>query len=152
MHRLILIVLCALIPAAAQALYIPATDERIGKYMSMACEYLPEAKDCSKLENPSILFADLGRPLGLYHYRTRLVHITENCLENVSDQTLCAAVLVHEMAHYILDWTADIQGCESERIAWRVYNEYVEDQGRKDLLVADWRARYPQCANQTSTP
>lgn len=153
MPRLILIVLCALIPAAAQALYVPATDSRIAKYMSITCEYVPEAKTCSKLEHPGIQFANTGRALGLYHFRTRLVHMTDECLSRVADQTLCAAVLVHELTHYILDWDAGItENCESERIAWRVFNEYVEDQGRKDLLVADWRARYPQCANPTSTP
>jgi hypothetical protein len=145
MHRL-LIVLCALIPAAANALFVPATSPRIAEYMSIACEYLPEAKDCSKLENPSIQFADTGRALGLYHHRTRLIHMSNECLSRVADQTKCAGILVHELAHYILDWTTNIKGCESERIAWRVYNEYVVDQGRKDLLVDNWIERYPQCA------
>ncbi len=155
MHR-ILIVLCALIPAAANALYVPATDPKIAQYMSIACEYVPESKTCSVLEKPSIQFADTGRALGLYHARTRLVHMSNECLSRVADQTLCAGVLIHELVHYILDWTTDVtvenDRCESERIAWRVYNEYVEDQGRKDLVVADWTARYPQCANPTSKP
>lgn len=151
MHR-ILIVLCALIPAAANALYVPATDPKIAEYMSIACEYVPEAKTCSKLENPSIQFAETGRALGLYHFRTRLVHMTNGCLSRVADQTLCAAVLVHELTHYILDWDVGLtENCESERIAWRVFNEYVEDQGRKDLLVADWTKRYPRCAKSPST-
>jgi len=150
MHR-ILIVLCALIPSAAFALYIPATDPRVAEYMSIACEYTPEA-NCKNLETPSIQFANLGSPLGTYHYRTRLVHMTDECLSRVSDQAKCKAVLVHEIVHYIVDWTADIRGCESERIAWRVYNEYVVDQGRDDLVVADWIKRYPECASQTLTP
>lgn len=146
MHR-ILIVLCALIPAAANALYVPATDPKIAEYMSIACEYVPEVKECTKLEKPSIQFANTGRPLGLYHFHTRLIHMSQECLNRVADQTLCAAILVHEMTHYLLDWGAGIrENCESERIAWRVFNEYVTDQGREDLVVADWTKRYPRCA------
>ena len=150
MHRL-LIVLCALLPAAAHALYIPATDPKIAEYLSVACEYTPEA-NCKDLEAPSLQFSDTGRALGLYHYRTRVVHMTEECLLRIADQAKCKAVLVHEIVHYILDWTANIQGCESERIAWRAYNEYVEELGRGDLVRADWTKSYPSCANQTSKP
>ena len=60
MHRL-LIVLCALIPAVANALYVPATDPKIAQYMSIACEYVPEVKNCTKLENPGIQFAEVDR-------------------------------------------------------------------------------------------
>ncbi len=155
MHRL-LIVLCALIPAAANALYVPATDPKIAQYMSIACEYVPESKTCSVLENPSIQFAETGRALGLYHGKTRLVHMTTECLSRVADQTKCAGILIHELVHYILDWTTDVtvagDRCESERIAWRVYNEYVTDQGREDLVNPDWKRGYPHCASPTSTP
>lgn len=128
-------------PAVANMAF-PPQDDIVQKYFAIACEY----SECGSLTAPMVVFMDTGRALGYYYFDTDTVFVTQECLyERVADQTKCQAVLIHEMTHYIR-WHLDgLKGCESEAAAWDVYNAYVIDKGRLDLVRENWTESYPRC-------
>lgn len=127
----------------APALEFPPTHPASKSHWELACTY----SECGDLEIPMVIFDKMWPELGFYHFQTRVVFITEDCLTPVADQVKCSAIVIHEMTHYIIDWNEGVSAaCESEARAWDVYNAYVIDKGRLDLVRENWKESYPKCA------
>ncbi len=118
--------------------------------MQDACLLL--GADCRGLEVPTLIFDELGRPLGLYYTGGRVVFLTSDCLSRVADTVKCEAILVHELSHYIAWYVMGLRDmCASEALAWDVFNAYVMERKRLDLVVENWSERYPQCAKSPNS-
>lgn len=138
--------LAALALLALNAVEFPPQAPPVQTYWAIACTY----NECGDLEAPMVIFKETGLALGYYYFNTHTVFVTEECLNRMADSTKCEGVLIHEMTHYIADHVDGISGqCESEARAWDVYNAYVMDKGRLDLVRENWLESYPQCANPT---
>lgn len=146
MHRLIVLAsLFITMSTGAVELIVTPDHPKLNVHMQDACLLL--GADCTGLEVPTLIFDDLGRPMGMHFMGTRLVFLTKDCLSAVADTVKCEAVLVHELAHYIAYYAMGVkENCKSEALAWDVYNAYVMDRKRLDLVVENWKERYPQCA------
>jgi len=149
MHRLIVALIALTFTLSAAAYEFPPQDPNVQKYFAIACEY----NECKDLRAPMVVFKDTGRALGYYYFGTDVVFITLDCATSpVADETKCAAVLIHEMTHYIQSKVHGVnENCASEEIAWDVYNAYVMDKGRLDLVRENWREAYPRCAKSQNT-
>jgi hypothetical protein len=94
--------------------------------------------------------------LGWHYWGTNVVFVTDRCLLDVADQHKCDAVLVHEIVHYLYseahkgELPTVAVNCKSEALAWDVYNAYVQEIGRADLVRLDWVRSYPQCEKYQS--
>ncbi len=98
------------------------------------------------VEPPKVYFVPLPNGIwGKYFHGMDSVMINTYCLD-YEDQTKCAAVVVHEMVHYI-DWhnTPEMDLCVAESRAWDVYNQFVMKLGRLDLVKLDWQKHYEDC-------
>ena len=151
MHRLIVLAsLFITMSTGAVELIVTPDHPKLNVHMQDACLLL--GADCKGLETPTLIFDELGRPLGFHILGTRLVFVTQDCLSRMADLVKCEAVLVHELAHYVAYYAMGVrESCESEALAWDVYNAYVMDRKRLDLVVENWKERYPQCAKSPST-
>jgi hypothetical protein len=147
MHRLIVLLTALLVPLAV-ADEFPPQAAPVQKYFALACKYV----ECGDLEAPMVIFKDTAPALGYYHLGTHVVFIAKDCLySQVADQTMCEAVLIHEMVHYIESQARGLNdACASETIAWDVYNAYVIDKKRYDLVREDWVRSYSQCVKSPS--
>lgn len=124
------------------ALEFPPNHSAVQGSWALACQY----SECGDLKAPMVIFKDTYPSLGYYYWDTEVVFITEDCLVPVSDDVKCAAILAHEMTHYILDHNEGITDqCASEERAWDVYNAFVMDRGRLDLVRLNWQESYPKC-------
>jgi hypothetical protein len=129
-------------PLYAEYVYPPQSDS-VQRYWKLACEY----SDCKDLKAPMVVFGDTGQALGYYYFGTTTVFVTEECFVRTADRTRCEGVLLHEMTHYIMEYTAGVvESCASEQHAWDVYNAYVMNKKRLDLVRENWRESYPLCA------
>jgi hypothetical protein len=127
----------------APALEFPPTHPASIAHWELACTY----SECGDLEIPMVIFDEMWPELGFYHFNTRVVFVTDECLGRVADKVKCSAIVLHEMTHYIVDWNEGIEdACESEGRAWDVYNAYVMEQKRYDLVRENWQESYPKCA------
>ena len=144
MHRLTVTIAALLLSAPLFAeLVFPPQEDAVQKYFALACTYT----ECGNLKAPMVIFGDTGRALGYYYFGTHTVFVTEDCFVRTADQTKCEAILIHEMTHYIVDHNEGIRdNCASESRAWDVYNAYVMDAGRLDLVRPNWQESYPLCA------
>lgn len=146
MHRLAALLITLLAPLAVADEYPPNSDP-VQNYFAIACLYV----ECGDLEAPMVIFKDTSNrsgSLGYYLFGSRVVFLTEECYSKVADKTMCMGILIHEMVHYIEDHVRGLgegSACESEAIAWDVYNAYVIGQKRYDLVREDWVRSYPQC-------
>lgn len=115
-------------------------------YFDKACEY--SKLDCTGLKAPLLLAIDTPPGLmGFHYYGTKTVYVTDRCFLDVADRTKCDAVVIHEMVHYIASELGKFKDapCSNEAMAWAVFNLYVLDKDRADLVNGDWRRAYPQC-------
>lgn len=151
MHRLIVLAsLFITMSCGAVDLLVTNTHPKLAAHMQDAC--LLSGTDCTGLEVPTLLFDDTGRSLGFYPMGSRVVFVSNGCLLGTADQTKCEAVLVHELVHYVLWFKGNVKdACESEARAWDVYNAYVMDRKRLDLVRENWQESYPQCAKSPSS-
>jgi hypothetical protein len=142
--------LLVLLPLSASAGFPHGSEEFTAEVFEDACE-LSEL-DCTGIELPLILAVPMDGPLGFHYWGTNIIFVSDQCVyTQVADKTLCTAVAVHEMVHYLYSesyphFTPSIAVmCDSEALAWDVYNAYVIAKGRMDLVRTDWRRSYPQC-------
>lgn len=146
-----LILLAALLATTAHA-YFPTADAGFTQQRYMIACRLSKL-NCSGVFAPVVFAAPTGSVQGWYYWATNVVFVTDRCLMDVADQHKCDAIVVHEIVHYLFwaankDKTPDIKlSCESEALAWDVYNAYVLEIGRADLVRKDWVRSYPQCTN-----
>ena len=151
-----LILLAALLATTAHA-YFPVASEGFSQSRYMIACRLSEL-NCSGVFAPVVMAVPTGDELGWHYWGTNIVFVSDRCLIDVADQMKCDAVVVHEIVHYLFwaankDKTPSVElSCASEALAWDVYNAYVQEIGRADLVRLDWVRSYPQCANLTSTP
>lgn len=148
MHQKLAVALAALfitLSPAQAADEFPPTSDAVQKYFQIACTYIKDG--CGDVTAPMVIFKDTSPALGYYHFGTHVVFIQKDCLWSpVADQTLCEAVLIHEMIHYIAQHRHGlVDNCKSEEAAWWVYNHYVKTKGRPDLLRENWVESYPRC-------
>lgn len=149
MHRIAFALVGLLLFSPLYAEYVfPPQANAVQLYWSMACEY----SDCKDLKAPMVIFGDTGAALGYYYFGTYTVFVTEECLTGrTSDQTKCEGILLHEMTHYIMDHAHGVvESCASEQHAWDVYNAYVLNKKRYDLVRENWQESYPKCAKSQS--
>jgi hypothetical protein len=126
----------------APALEFPPNHPAVENSWELACQY----SECGDLKPPMVIFKDTWPALGYYYFDTSVVFITEDCLVPVADKVKCMAVVIHEMTHYIADHNEGVQeSCPSEERAWDVYNAYVLEQKRYDLVRENWKESYPKC-------
>ena len=127
----------------APAMEFPPSHPATLHHWQLACKY----SECGDLEAPMVVFDEMFPMLGFYHFNTRVVFVTSECLSRVADQVKCSAIVLHEITHYIVDYNEGIEeNCASEARAWDVYNAFVIDKGRLDLVRENWQESYPQCA------
>lgn len=144
MHRLIILLALCAAPALAVDLIVTPQHPKLNVHMQDAC--LLGGFDCTGLEAPTLIFDETAPVIGYYPLGTRTVFVSSQCLTSVADVTKCEAVLVHELVHYILYMQGHRDRCDSEAQAWDVYNAYVMERKRLDLVRENWQESYPQCA------
>ena len=146
MHRLMLL-LAVLLPVAGHAgIRAAAPDDIANQYFQIACEL--SKLDCTGISAPLLLAIDTPPGLmGFHYYGTNTVYVTDRCFLDVADKTKCDGVIIHEMVHYIASERGMFQddSCANEALAWKVFNLFVLDRGREDLVRGNWRESYPQC-------
>lgn len=145
-----LLIALLLLPGYAAAVFPNANEAFVQQRYMIACR-LSEL-NCSGVFKPTVFAAPTGSELGWYWWGTNVVFVTERCLLDVADQHKCDAVIVHEIVHYLYyeankgKVPSQELNCKSEALAWDVYNAYVLEIGRADLVRLDWVRSYPQCA------
>lgn len=119
------------------------TPDYAAGYLEVACEYTGGICPVT----PTVYFTPTRAGLWGYHYRgSDLVFITDRCLTDTADHDKCAAVVVHEMVHYIVSEQNRMKdSCVNEQFAWAIYNQYVFGIDRADLYNDNWRRGYPRC-------
>lgn len=144
MHRLLPLLLLLAAPVHA------AIDNMVWVHetnMQVVCDLMEV--DCADLAPPLLIVVDFGRrlnALGLYPIGTNVILVSAECNGRLADKDKCDAVVAHEIAHYIsFTLNPNITSCESEEIAWDVYNAYVISLSRYRLVRKDWKKEYPQC-------
>ena len=120
-----------------------------------ACKVLEKTTDyrCKPGLTPAAaLSAELAEGnWGIYVGGGRVVYINEKLVGPHFD-VYAYGVLVHEMVHYISYWSGfGTTNCEDEALAWKVFNSYVRNQNRVDLLMKNWIRGYPRCQTPSST-
>lgn len=157
MHRLIVLAsLFITMSTGAVELIVAPAHPKLNVALQDACLLL--SADCKGLEAPTLIFDDTGNNAhGFYVRGSRTIFISSVCLNGMSDQVKCEAVIAHELAHYILWFARGITDhCESEALAWDVYNAFVMQKKRLDLVRENWKESYPQCVKSqppsTSSP
>jgi hypothetical protein len=152
MRHLLLALL--LLPGLAAAMFPHAQDGYVQQRYMIACR-LSEL-NCSGVFKPVVFAVPTGSELGWHYWGTNVVFVTDRCLLDVADQHKCDAVIIHEIVHYLYSEahkgelpTVEVN-CKSEALAWDVYNAYVQEIGRADLVRTDWVRSYPQCAKSQS--
>lgn len=151
MQRLIVLAsLFITMSAGAVELIVAPSHPKLNVALQDACLLL--SADCKGLEAPTLIFDNTGSAQGFYIHGSRVVFLSSACLTGVADVVKCEAILVHELAHYILWFVRGVKvPCESEALAWDVYNAYVMQKNRLDLVRVNWKESYPQCAKSPST-
>lgn len=131
------------------------STEIANKAFEDACKILEETTEyvCDpKLAPAAALSADLPEGnWGIYVAGGRVVYLNQKLVGPHFD-VYAYGVLVHEMVHYISYWSGfGTTQCEDEALAWSVFNTYVRNQNRMDLLMKNWIRGYPKCQNPSST-
>lgn len=130
--------------------------EMMDKAFNDAClvlEHTTEYKCKKDLPPPAGLSADLREGTwGIYVQGGRVVYLNRFLIGPHFD-AYAYGVLVHEIVHYISFWSEfGTTQCGDEALAWSVFNEYMVQIGRIDLVNDAWKQGYPQCQTQSTTP
>lgn len=142
---ILILSLLALSLAANAVEVVGEMDEmEVQKWTDITCRFLEDQYACP-VGQPAVGIAVLPRGEWGTYYGMNFLVINEK-LRNPQWGTWGEAILMHEIAHWIVRHAnPDISTCDSEAVAWRVYNAHVKAEGRDDLLRPDWVDNYPDC-------
>lgn len=142
----------------AQIVYLEAPEVLYEYSIEAACIILSELVDdfeCPEVlpRTPTILFTDMdSNTYGLYYLGYTSVYINVRMVPKWG--VFGQGVVVHELVHFLTYWhiDPDMSSCDSEDLAWKAFNSYVEQVGRPDLINLDWKKGYPLCQTNLTTP
>ena len=119
-------------------------EETVQRWTEITCKFLEDEYECPD-GIPAVVFGELPeRTLGLYFGKNLIM--LNSVLDNMNWGILGEAILSHEIVHWIVRHDSpDMTHCDSEAIAWRVYNAVVLSAGKPDLARHDWIKNYPEC-------
>ena len=119
-------------------------EDQVQKWVDITCAFLEDDYECPE-GLPTVGWAVLPQGTWGRYYGQNFMVLSER-LAGPQWGTYGQAILAHELAHWIVrSANQEITSCDSEVIAWRVYNAIVLSHGRDDLTVYDWVKNYPDC-------
>ena len=119
-------------------------EERIQKWVDITCDFLEDDYECPD-GLPVVGWATLPRGMWGQYFGMNFMVLSER-LAGPQWGTYGQAILAHEITHWIVRKAEpETTSCDSEAIAWRVYNAIVLSHGRDDLTIFNWIAQYPEC-------
>lgn len=142
MRALLLSLLAASqLASGAATVYGQINRQEVEWALSIACAVLDDTYDCPS-RVPVALAAEMDGYWGLYYSGTDIVWINEKLVGPHWD-TFAKQVLIHELAHYIVDVNEPgTSKCDSEAAARRAGNAYAASNNRGDLTDYHWQERY----------
>lgn len=119
-------------------------EQDVQKWKEVTCSILENDYECP-VGIPAVGLGPMEAGYWGLYFGMNFILINED-LRNPQWGTYGEAILAHEIAHWIVRKNdSNYDSCDSEAVAWRVFNAIVRSHGRDDLAVDDWIVRYPNC-------